>query len=508
MRDLTHHKQDYATFLPAISGFYTSMLDSCYNGKYNIPATFENGVDSLNFLDPDKGAFFYNTALYSAGHAQLDIEKCINPSAPIDRMIHQRDKNKTMLLGDSGGFQIGKGVLKFDWPNFYEKKGDKGYKGSADETRLKILNWLEFTSEWSMVLDVPSWAANPLRSKDTGLKTFDDCLKATQFNNEFFLDNRLGATKFLNVLQGSNWEEAQIWYEAVKDYDFEGWAMGGKNMRDMYIALKRIIIMRDEGKLEGKDWMHFLGTSKLDWACMLTALQRQIRKHINPNLTISFDCASPFIATANGLTYTTPIHTNKRFSYIMESAPDNKDLKGSTTPYPFESEIGKRMTMGDLCVHGHGENMKTNGEERKTSWNSLSYALIMSHNVYQHIRAVQIANHLTTIEQTRYSPSVREWNKVKKADKSSEFSAWVPRNILFFERFVAELFESQTPMQMLDDNRNFLQDISGSKTQGGENNPMFGKMFDITIDHAEDEGFSDIEEEKLDELEEEIRHED
>lgn len=505
MRDLSTHTQDYATFLPAISGFYTSILDSCRNGKYDIPASFEHGVDSLNFLDPVKGAFFYNTALYSAGHAQLDMDKCLNPSSPIDAMIHARDRTRTTLVGDSGGFQIGKGVLKFDWERFYEKKGDAGYKGNADKMRTTILHWLECTADWSMVLDVPSWAANPLRSKITGLKSFDDCLKATQFNNEFFLDNRLGATKFLNVLQGSNWDEAQIWYDAVKDYDFEGWAMGGTNMRNMYIALKRLIIMRDEGKLEGKDWMHFLGTSRLDWATMLTIVQRQLRKHANPNLTISFDCASPFIATANGMTYTSPVHTANRFSYIMESAPDNKLLKGSRTPYPFESEIAKRLTISDICKRGPGENLNSKGEERKTSWDSLSYALIMSHNVYQHIRAVQIANHLTTVEIARYTPDIGQWKKLKKSDKSGEFSKWVPRNILFFNQFVDELFSSTKPMQMLEDNKMFLLDVSGSRTAGGENSHLFGQLFDHTIDHMEDEGFSEEQEEKLDELEQEIR---
>ena len=40
-------------------------------------------------------------------------------------------------------------------------------------------------------------------------------------------DNCLGKTKFLNVLQGTYWEDAEEWYQAVKDYDFErmghGW---------------------------------------------------------------------------------------------------------------------------------------------------------------------------------------------------------------------------------------------------------------------------------------------
>ena len=80
--------------------------------------------------------------------------------------------------------------------------------------------------------------------------------------------------------------------------------MGGNNIRDIHMALKRIITLRDDELLQDRDWIHFLGTSKLEWAVMLTSIQRQIRKHINPNITVSFDCASPYISSANGLVYT------------------------------------------------------------------------------------------------------------------------------------------------------------------------------------------------------------
>ena len=173
-----------------------------------------------------------------------------------------------------------------------------------------------------MTLDVPSWAADDLNSPKTGLNSFQDCLDATKYNNDYFQKNRLGQTKFLNVLQGDDWETAQIWYDQVKDFEFEGWAMGGINMCDMEVLLKRLIIMRDEKKLDGKDWMHVLGTSQLDWACFLTQVQRQVRKHINPNFTVSFDSASAFLSTANGLVYTQNVFTPQRFSFIMDKAPD------------------------------------------------------------------------------------------------------------------------------------------------------------------------------------------
>jgi len=49
------------------------------------------------------------------------------------------------------------------------------------------------------------------------------------------------------------------------------------------------------------------------------------------------------------------------------------------------------MVLKDLCYRGHGF-IGQHGKETKTSWDTLSYTLLQSHNVYQHIVAVQEAN--------------------------------------------------------------------------------------------------------------------
>jgi hypothetical protein len=506
MKLLSNENRDYATFLPAISGFYTDVLgrwrhQEGYMPADRNPAGFENDLAGLNFLDPELGYFYYDKCLYSAGHAYLKLDQ----SDRLEWMIQERDKKKVTVVGDSGGFQIGKGVIKFDWEHFYEKKGDKGYKGTADKTRQEILDWLEHTADWSMVLDVPSWAYLEKTARErTGLRSFQDCLKATLHNNDYFVQHRQGKTKFLNVLQGTSWNDTQLWYDAVKDYPFEGWAMGGNNIRDVEIALKRLIIMRDEGKLEGKDWIHFLGTSKLEWAIMLTAIQRELREHVNPNVTISFDCASPFIATANGLVYTHNILTNDRFSYIMDSCFDNKGFKNSKMPFPFESEVGKRLTVGDICRYGPGDLNKI-GKEGKTSWDSFSYAMIMAHNVYLHIRAVQRANQLVDIEFAHHDPDYRTWNKAKRKEKSAELSQWVPRNLLFFNNFVKQLFTSQTPMSLIEDASPLLQQMNNNRYNDG-NTPLFQSLFEEIIFTADDTSF-EREDDKLDELEHMVREE-
>ena len=511
--NLTPLQKDYAVYLPAISSFYSTYVAKQrleeFVSKDRIPAGFDQGIEGMNFLNPDQGYFTYKYALYSAGHAQLDVVKAQDQES----MIQQRDRSQTMILGDSGGYQIGKGVLKFDWLNF------EGVE--ATKTRQKILEWLEATADWSMMLDVPTWACDHIHSPKTGLKTFEDCLEKTRYNNKYFLDNRLGATKWLNVLQGGDWDTAEKWYRGVVEFsdpkgpfagkEAEGWAFGGANMCKMDITLKRLMTMRDEGMLTGKNWIHFLGTAQLDWSCYLTQIQRQIRKHINPELTISFDCASPFIATAHGLVYTNAQHTNKRWSVIMDKAPDNKLLSESEVPYPFESEFSSRLLMGDIAYYdigvkktdeelgldSKGKQIKFNHLDplhyntipklnklgkipNKTSWDSFSYALMMGHNVECHIKAVQRAQQLMDIECARFTP---DWRlKGVEGKKEIEYSDWVPNRILYFSTFVEELFNTKTKaeaFQLIEDAKQLLKSLEGARLQGGPADNNFTKLFDI-----------------------------
>jgi hypothetical protein len=47
--------------------------------------------------------------------------------------------------------------------------------------------------------------------------------------------------------------------------------------------------------------------------------------------------------------------------------------------------------MKDICIYRPGDLNKI-GKEGKTSWDSFSYALLMGHNVWMHLEAVQRAN--------------------------------------------------------------------------------------------------------------------
>ena len=476
-KDLTTSNKDYSVFLPSISSFYSKFIAQAqkrpdFVTPERMPKGFEYGIDGFDFLKPKEETYYnYKWGLYSAGHATRDTAK----SDVQEPMIQKRDREKTFILGDSGGFQIATGVIKCDWPNF---KTD-------DALRSQILNWLEHTADYSMVLDIPTLAAAPPLNAKTGLTNWVDCLEYTMHNNDYFVRNRQGKTKFLNVLQGNNEQQADDWYGAVKHYPFEGWAMAGYNMKQLHLALRRLIVMRDEKMLDpGRDLVHYLGTSKLNWSCIFTQIQRSLREDVNENMMITYDAASPFITTAKGQAYTQHVHRNKKFSYVMEQAVDDKRFQHSEIPFPYNSPIGERMVMGDLCHMGPGMLNKL-GKEGKTSWDSFSYFLLMAHNVYQHIEACQRANTLADIATTRYKPHHHEWTKGKPGH--NEFDLWVPRDVIYVTEFIKKLFKSENPMQMLDEGEAMLTNFSGMKSIKSSQG-AFDSLFDAGDTVQESDG--------------------
>ena len=410
--NLTAKQKDYAVFLPAISGFYSAFVGrQRMNNDYVDPARFPQGLtdmEQMNWLNSQQALFPYRWSLYSGGHANLDLTK----PDPSEDMVRAREAG-TLMLGDSGGFQIAKGLWEGDW------KANSGCP-KAQKRREAVLKWLDGICDYGMTLDIPTWVIHDKKAAAAcGISTLTDAVAATKFNNEYWMNNRKGVKnggmKILNVLQGADHDDADRWYDMMKQYcdpaiypdtHFNGWSMGGQNMCDVELMLKRLITLKYDGLLqEGvHDWMHFLGTSKLEWAVLLTVVQRAVRRHANPAFTISFDCASPFLATANGQVYfENAFPNNGKWSYRMAPSADDKRYATDTRKWSTgvvadgiydswqESPISDMLTMKDICIYKPGD-LNKNGKEGKTSWDSFSYALLMGHNVWMHLTAVQEAN--------------------------------------------------------------------------------------------------------------------
>ena len=500
--DLTSKQNDYAVFLPAISGFYATFIGKQrVNNDYVDPARMPAGLqdmEMMNWLDAQKGLFPYKWSLYSGGHANLDLTK----DDPSENMVRKREPG-TFMLGDSGGFQIAKGLWEGDW------KANSGCP-KAEKKRSAILKWLDGISDYAMTLDIPTWVIHDKKASDAcGIKTLSQAVEATKFNNEYFMKHRLGkkngGTRILNVLQGDNHPNADSWYETMKEYcdpkkypdtHFDGWAMGGQNMCDIHLILKRLVTLRYDNLLqEGvHDWMHFLGTSKLEWAVLLTVIQRAVRKHVNPSFTISFDCASPFLATANGQVYhQIDLPHEGKWCYRMSPIVDDKKyatdtrgfrdaiLQDKLIHYFDESPISKLCQIKDICVYKPGD-LNKNGKEGKTSWDSFSYMLLMGHNVWTHIESVQRANR--EFDAGRYPYMMK--HELDTGDGE------------YFQDIVERIFAAPTKQAALDiiettkyaSKTGYWNQIIGTRGFKGEKTvsarPMFDALFEPVDENSDD----------------------
>jgi hypothetical protein len=539
--DLTAAQQDAAIFLPALSTFYSSYVGKQRHSQYveqsRIPVGFENGVEGLNYLNPNAGYFTYKWSLYSAGHANLDL----GFDAKED-MVRNRDEN-SWLLGDSGGFQIGKGVWEGDW-----NPGSGCAK--AQEKRDKVLRWMDAYMDYGMTLDIPGWVSRTPRGREaTKISSYEAAVAATRYNYEYWMNNRSGRCKFLTVLQGDTHTQADEWYDSMKEFcdpnkypdrHFNGWAMGSQNKCDMHLVLHRLVTLIQDGLLEtGKqDWVHYLGTSKLEWAVAFTQIQRAIRRYHNPNFTISYDCASPFLATANGQVY----HENRliddgKWSYKMTKCVDDKKYAQDTRmfrdaimqdmpvkwPSFMDSPIMQRTQIRDICHYAPGELNKI-GKEGKTSWDSFSYAILMAHNIFCHIDAVQQGNRL--FDQGCIPRMLKEHNGRSRpavnVAKPSHFDSLVslvqtPYHDRFFEHLVTELFTAKSRDQsnrILMEHTQWFTRVYGSSANGmlgpkavnslTSYQQTFGDQLDQVEITRDDSGLS---EKPLDLLESEIQKE-
>jgi hypothetical protein len=283
---------DHAIYMPAISAEYAKIGYS-----QHLKQSYAFSEADLNFLDPSSKLFHYPYALYSAGQAAKTDNEAKQKSC-----VSERDRKKTMILGDSGGYQLLTRVIEFE----------------GSKTSERMLRWLEDHADFAMTLDLPTGGIesgsvdehvvrlvseghdiNAL-SKANGLSPeYNACLLQSQLNLNYFSANRKpGATRLLNVIQGRTERESKCWYDTVKGYGLEGWAFAGTHQAAFSLSVARLLDMYVDGYLPTAKWIHFLGISRLAPAYLFTVIQRCLRS-VNPEIGISFDTSSPYKNAAN-----------------------------------------------------------------------------------------------------------------------------------------------------------------------------------------------------------------
>lgn len=362
MIDLSTAQAEGAIFTPAIQPIYADNIDPQASQSRPIPGGYS--ASDLDFLNPSSRLFHLKYALYSAGWA---IKAARQPN-----MLVNHDRNSTVLIGDSGGYQI-----------------IKGHLGTVDNTlRGRILNWLETYCDIAMTLDVPTIA---LKSPESGYTKFENCLSDTLTNLDYFNANRTpGKIRFLNVLQGNTPQQSNKWYDAVKDYPFEGWAIAGPLKKSLFHVIRRILTIRDDKLLGDRSWVHILGIGTPRYAVAISYLQEAMRLHVDPDFTISIDVSSPFLSVSKRQVFLQGGLWPQKFGVVSGRVPDDKRYIGSNHRLPLHSPIGEHLTLGDICVRDE--------PFKKRTYDSLSYTLLMHNNVFVHAKNIIDATRLAQLD--------------------------------------------------------------------------------------------------------------
>lgn len=402
----------YAMYLPALFPPYATAAIAKSNKFRPMP----NGLEpkDLNFLDPASKLFYLPAALYSAGH-ERDLTK------PQQTMITRRVMKDNLFFGDSGGYQIISGKLN----------------ANSDDKRKAIFDWQNKYCDFAMTLDVPTLA---IENKNSAYSNFEDCLKDTLKHLATFkrlYDNSGRQLKLLNVLQGRDSQEVDIWYEAVKGYDFNGWAIAGPLRKDFYELMRRMLILLRDGKIGGKyEWLHFLGIGDLKTASLLTIIRDGLRHHLNDeDIHCSLDTSSPLLAAGRFKTpYTGHILSKKKFGIEYGELPiEDYRYLNSKEPFPFPtSPIGKQLTLGDIIVK---EDMHSTNR-----WDSLSGYMLMNHNIYVQINAIFQANK-------------------ELAKHRADTLETVPTNLYNAKCAIEDIFDAADPWAELENKKIFLDRV-------------------------------------------------
>jgi len=255
----------------------------------------------------------------------------------IHKKIHIEDDTKVFV--DSGGFQLARQV-----------KATEGY------TREIALNWSEANGDIFPILDWP--VAGTITQKEAIEFTIDSAV--------YYADHRSAADKtILNVLSAKNYLAMDSWYNAVKDYPFDGWACGGHSNNNL-TQIQSLLYLLHKGELNRDKTVpvHIFGTSSTHCVPYLIYIQNIFNKK-DIDCQISFDSSYPATTGIRGRLFMfndffgfKAIRLSNLFKY--DNAPDDATL-------PCTCPICEGVT--DL-------------KHLATRWGIESYTIVCCHNFW------------------------------------------------------------------------------------------------------------------------------
>lgn len=437
-RDLTDRVKKYAIYLPSLQQPYAAFaLKSNLDVRIgNLPSNFR--IRDLDFMSERSKLWSCKFALYSSG-------QFTNSPVTNKDMILSRQRNGTLVVGDSGGYQLATGKIT----NANEKKelfrfatpkttSDLYHHWFHTGFRERTLSWLDIYTDYAMTLDLPLWLKSDKSKSPFRYLSVDDLIKLSVDNLRYFQANRARAfgafgTKFLNVLQDIGDGTGELWYHAVKDFDFEGWSFGGetKKLKNFF---RRVLLMLEEDRFKNTELIHILAESPPKSALIWTAIQRGLSKAVGKDIQFTYDSSSPHRASGqNRAIYQLPQLSSKINSWRMSSTkiPQNYQVAQNNIviKFPEFSPLSKMFTLNDLVAYDQ--------QYRLGRVDSLSEHLMTNHNIYTfQIAALQACD-------------------LAFGDKP-DFSR-IPDPLLQFIEFTENFFEGKNPGAVLESNLDLLE---------------------------------------------------
>jgi hypothetical protein len=243
--------------LPKKLCYFPSLSAGAYASPIKKKAEVCPGIPYRFWEDATPEEWRYKYFLLTAGHLykKQDVRKVWN-------------LEDTLVFGDSGGFQIATGALKWDM-----------------NLRDQIFHWLEANSDIAANIDIPPRVIYEGH--------FQEALDISLDNFKYFEKKQSGKTKFLNVVQGSNPAEFDHWYKTVKDMEFGGWCIGSSRRLVDFMYILSKMIKDGEFLKPYNTWVHLLGISKVSDFFILAQIQKCMNLYTGNRITVSTDSSSP-----------------------------------------------------------------------------------------------------------------------------------------------------------------------------------------------------------------------
>ena len=193
----------YAIYLPAVNTTYPKIIDDTISVSRPIPSSFT--LDDLAFWSGNSTYWNHKFVLHSIGGYDVGTD----PRGPLFR----KQSGDFLIVGDCGGFQIGKGTLKGlkDLKQGMTEQAAVAAWGRNYEAKLWIINWLEQYCDYAMTLDMPLWATTNYGTNSPFHNCSEASLLAMTLDNLRLIEReKQGKTKGLNVIQGTTPENTVL----------------------------------------------------------------------------------------------------------------------------------------------------------------------------------------------------------------------------------------------------------------------------------------------------------